>query len=141
MQVPSCCFNYTCNCISMCTKPPEHLQSHSARDPSPYNLQGTTDPLLAAFFCKLILILLVIHSGSGAWSCYWFVLKAVHVLLKFPSKLCPYLIGSWSSLSSLLCRILIPLFLARGHPDRLRIRKHSVKTRARGEERFTCQLY
>lgn len=31
-----------------------------------------------------------------------------------------YLIGSWSSLSSLLCGIFIPLFRARGHPDKLR---------------------
>jgi len=33
----------------------------------------------------------------------------------------PYLIGSWSSLFSLLWTIFIPLFLARGHPERLQI--------------------
>lgn len=31
-----------------------------------------------------------------------------------------HLMGSWSSLSSLLCAIRMPLFLARGHPERLR---------------------
>lgn len=35
-----------------------------------------------------------------------------------------HLIGSWSSLSSLLCIILIPLFFARGQPDRLQSKKH-----------------
>lgn len=34
-------------------------------------------------------------------------------------KLKTYLIGSWSSLSSLLCMILIPLFFALGQPDKL----------------------
>lgn len=39
-----------------------------------------------------------------------------------------YLIGSWSSLSSLLWRILMPLFLARGQPDRLQDRRRYVRT-------------
>lgn len=40
-----------------------------------------------------------------------------------------HLIGSWSSLSS-LWRILMPLFLARGHPDRLEDRQNSCGPQA-----------
>lgn len=36
----------------------------------------------------------------------------------------PYLIGSWSSLSSLLWVIFMPLFRARGHPDKLEKKTH-----------------
>lgn len=38
-----------------------------------------------------------------------------------------YLIGSWSSLFSLLWMIFIPLFLARGHPERLEINDSVAK--------------
>lgn len=38
-----------------------------------------------------------------------------------------YLIGSWSSLFSLLWMIFIPLFLARGHPERLQTHDSDAK--------------
>lgn len=51
-----------------------------------------------------------------------------------------YLIGSWSSLFSLLWMIFIPLFLARGHPERLQTNdsdakvEHSVRACALGRD-------
>lgn len=51
-----------------------------------------------------------------------------------------YLIGSWSSLFSLLWMIFIPLFLARGHPERLQTNdsdakvEHNVRACALGRD-------
>lgn len=49
-----------------------------------------------------------------------------------------HLIGSWSSLSSLLCAILMPLFFARGHPERLEERQGFSEAPAGFPHRGLC---
>lgn len=52
----------------------------------------------------------------------------------------PYLMGSWSSLFSLLWMIFIPLFLARGHPERLQTNDSVAKLSAMDERVRSCAM-